>query len=77
MDHIHLILSSRLVSGSGEHTGYIANHSAPDNLDPERLRMALNLAEDAANSATHPMTTEQKTDLVMTFYLRLGAGNPL
>jgi len=48
-----------------------APSSPPGALDPARLRLALTLSEDAARAAAQPMTSEQKADLVMTFYMRL------
>ena len=46
---------------------------APDPLNPERLRMALILAEDSAR--VQPLSAEQRADMVLAFYNRLNKGN--
>ena len=47
--------------------------AAPDPLNPERLRMALILAEDSAR--VQPLSAEQRADMVLAFYNRLNKGN--
>lgn len=44
-------------------------------LDPERLRLAIALAEDAASATGQALPSERKADLAMTFYIRLSRGD--
>lgn len=44
-------------------------------LDPERLRLAIALAEDAASTTGQALSSERKADLAMTFYHRLSKGD--
>ena len=55
---------------------HAANNPAqcPVALDVNRLRLALVMSDDAASAVVHPMTAEQKADLVLTFYKRLSSG---
>lgn len=40
-------------------------------IDPDRLRLAITMAEDAAALIPEPLTPERRADLIMTFYERL------
>lgn len=52
--------------------GHFETVPAPSSTpDPARLRLAITMAEDAAAASSTPMSPDHKSDLVMTFYMRL------